>query len=214
MNSPLHYVCEEVSEYTNLGLFCKYFIMRNLKIETKMNKLLEQERWRIVKEINIVSINQYEVDVVIGVIIYNRKLTSDYKLNDDPEPDLIKRRLDYPRQDLFTVDEMDELILNAIKTRFPKSFVRNYQVIFDSPEKSFNYFLERPSEKAMIEISPDFSDVDIYNSTEKKFPIFKREINIYQSFTLASIKSHFFKTTCNFERRDDLIKELYKIEFQ
>ena len=179
-----------------------------------MINLLERDNWRIVKEINIISTNQYGVEIVIGAIIYDRKITNDYKLNDDPETNQIKRLLDYPRQDLFTVDEIDDLILNAIKSKFPKSFVKNYQVIFDSDEKSFNYLLKRPSEKATIEIRPDFSNVDIYNLTEKTFPVFQKEINIYQEFTLESIKSHYFRTNCNFERRENLISELYNIEFK
>ena len=40
------------------------------------------------------------------------------------------------------------------------------------------------------------------------------QINIYQDFTLESIKSHFFTANCDFERRESLITELYKIIFK
>jgi hypothetical protein len=152
--------------------------------------------------------------ITIGAIIYDRKITDDYKLNKDTEPNEIKRLIDYPRQDLFTVDEIDELILNAIKNKFPKSFVRNYQVIFDSDEKSFNYLLKRPFEKAIIEVRPDFADIDTYSLAGKSFPRFYKEINIYQDFTLDSIKSHFFRTNCDFERSEELIKNLKEIDFK
>lgn len=179
-----------------------------------MTKALEIEKWRIFKEVNVVSANQYGVEITIGAIIYDRKITNDYKLNEDTEPNKIKRLIDHPKQDLFTVDEIDELILNAIKDKFPKSFVKSYQVIFDSDEKSFNYLLKRPFEKAIIKISPDFADIDIYSLAGKSIPHFYKEINIYQDFTLDSIKSHVFRTNCNFERSEELIKNLKEIDFK
>ena len=188
-------------------------------IKNKLNehitiKLLDQEEWKIVKEINVVSTNQYGVEIIIGVIIYDRGITQDYKLNDDPEPNQIKRLIDYPKQDLFTHDELDELILNAVKNKFPKSSVRSYQVLWDSDEKRFNYLLKRPSEKAFLEIRPDFSSIDLYNLKGKTFPVFYKEINIYQDFTLESIKSHFFTANCDFERSESIITELNKIVFK
>lgn len=177
-------------------------------------KLLDQENWKIVKEVNIVSTSQYGVEITIGVIIYDRKITSDYKLNDDPEPNQIKRLLTYPKQDLFTHDELDELILNAVKSKFPKSFVRSYQVLWDSDEKRFNYLLKRPSEKAILEVRPDFSNVDIYSLRDRSFPCFYKEVNIYQEYTLESIRSNFFTTNCDFERSKDFIADLNKIVFK
>lgn len=177
-------------------------------------KFLDQEDWKILKEISIVSTNQYGVEITIGVIIYDRQITSDYKLKEDPEPNQIKRLLDYPKQELFTNDELDELILNAVKSKFPKSFIRSHQVLWDSDEKRFDYLLKRPSEKAILEIRPDFSNIDIYTLSGKTYPLFKKEINIYQDFTLESIKSHFFTANCDFERRENLITELYKVVFK
>ena len=177
-------------------------------------KLLDQKDWKIVKEISVVSTNQFGVEIIIGVIIYDRQITSDYKLNDDPEPNQIKRLLDYPKQELFTNDELDELILSAVKSKFPKSFVRSHQVLWDSDKKRYDYLLKRPSEKAFLEIRPDFSSIDIYSLNGKTFTVFNKEINIYQDFTLESIKSHFFTVNCDFERRESLITELYKIIFK
>lgn len=124
-------------------------------------KLLNQEDWKIVKEISIVSTNQFGVEITIGIIIYDRQITSDYKLNDDQEPNPIEKLIDYPKQELFTNDELDELVLNAVKSKFPKSFVRSHQVLWDSDEKKFDYLIKRPSEKAFLEIRPDFSSIDI-----------------------------------------------------
>ena len=177
-------------------------------------KLLDQKDWKIVKEVSLVSTNQFGVEIIIGVIIYDRQITSDYKLNDDPEPNQIKRLLDYPKQELFTNDELDELILSAVKSKFPKSFVRSHQVLWDSDKKRYDYLLKRPSEKAFLEIRPDFSSIDIYSLNGKTFTVFNKEINIYQDFTLESIKSHFFTVNCDFERRESLITELYKIIFK
>lgn len=189
-------------------------IDKNKSNEQITIKLLDQKDWKIVKEISVVSTNQFGVEITIGVIIYDRQITSDYKLNDDPEPNQIKRLLDYPKQELFTNDELDELILSAVKSKFPKSFVRSHQVLWDSDKKRYDYLLKRPSEKAFLEIRPDFSSIDIYSLNGKTFTVFNKEINIYQDFTLESIKSHFFTVNCDFERRESLITELYKIIFK
>ena len=82
-------------------------IDKNKSNEQITIKLLDQKDWKIVKEISVVSTNQFGVEITIGVIIYDRQITSDYKLNDDPEPNQIKRLLDYPKQELFTNDELD-----------------------------------------------------------------------------------------------------------
>ena len=189
-------------------------IDKNKSNEQITIKLLDQKDWKIVKEISVVSTNQFGVEITIGVIIYDRQITSDYKLNDDPEPNQIKRLLDYPKQELFTNDELDELILNAVKSKFPKSFIRSHQVLWDCDKKRYDYLLKRPSEKAFLEIRPDFSSIDIYSLNGKTFTVFNKEINIYQDFTLESIKSHFFTVNCDFERRESLITELYKIIFK
>lgn len=189
--------------------------MSNNKLPEQVTiKFLDQKDWKIVKEISVVSTNQFGVEITIGVIIYDRQITSDYKLNNDPEPNQIKKLLDYPKQELFTNDELDELILNAVKSKFPKSFMRSHQVLWVSDEKRFDYLLKRPSEKAILEIRPDFSNIDIYSLSGKTYPVFKKEMNIYQDFTLESIKSLFFTANCDFERRETLITELYKVVFK
>ena len=189
-------------------------IDKNKSNEQITIKLLDQKDWKIVKEISVVSTNQFGVEITIGVIIYDRQITSDYKLNDDPEPNQIKRLIDYPKQELFINDELDELILNAVKSKFPKSFMISHQVLWDSDEKRFDYLLKRPSEKAILEIRPDFSNIDIYSLSGKTYPVFKKEINIYQDFTLKNIKSLFFTANGDFERRETLITELYKVVFK
>ena len=178
-----------------------------------MIELLEQTKWGIIKEINIVSKNQYGEEITIGFIIYKRNITDDYKLNDDPEQDPIKRLLDYPKQSLFSVDELDELILSSVQRKFPKSFVRNYQVVFDSDQRQYDYILKRHFEKAALEVRPDFSNLNIFNTTKKTFPGFYREINIYQDFTQKSIQSIFLTANCNFERSEEIINKLKQIEF-
>lgn len=189
--------------------------MSNSKLPEQVTiKLLNQEDWKIVKEISLVSTNQFGVEITIGVIIYDRQITSDYKLNDDPEPNQIKRLLDYPKQELFTNDELDELILNAVKSKFPKSFIRNHQVLWDSDVKRFDYLLKRPSEKAILEVRPDFSNVNIYSLRDRSFPCFYKEVRIYQDYTLQSIRSHFFTTNCDFERSENFIADLNNIVFK
>lgn len=188
-------------------------IKNELNAQTSIN-FLDQEDWKIVKEINIISTNQYGVEISIGTIVYNREITDDYKLKEDPEPNQFKRLLNYPKQELFTHDDIDELILSAVKSKFPKSYIMSHQIFWDSDEKRFEHLLKRPKETAVLEIRPNFSGIDIYSLAGKSFPVFRKEINIYQDFTLESIKSHFFTANCDFDKRESLIPELYKIVFK
>ncbi|SHG90087.1 hypothetical protein SAMN05444388_10545 [Flavobacterium johnsoniae] len=175
--------------------------------------MLEPHEWKIMKEISIVSKNSYDVEIVIGVVYYQREITPIYKLGEDPEPNNIIRLINYPRQELFPHDRSDELILNAIKNKYPKSTVRNYEIFFTADKEKFEHLMKRPAEKAIIEIRPDFSQVEYSSLVGKEFRLFRKDINIYREFTRESVQYQFFSTTCNFTKHEEIIDELEKIEF-
>ena len=98
----------------------------------KAIKMLDFKDWKIMKEIHIVSHNSYDQEIVIGVIAYLRTIQTDYYLTKDPEPNEFLRLLHYPKQELFPQDYLDEIIFNSIKDKYPKSFIRNTEISFDS----------------------------------------------------------------------------------
>ncbi len=179
-----------------------------------MVKMLDFPDWRILKEINIVSKTNYDQEIVIGTILYERNISKDYYLKDDTEPNAFLRLLNYPKQDLFPTDLLDEIIFNAIKEKFPKSFVKNYEIAFSSDIEMINRIQTKPFELATLEIRPNFSQIDLNLLVGKSFNFPQKEIKIYQDFTKESIKGHYFMGICNYENHSETFDKLNKIDFK
>ena len=175
--------------------------------------MLDLNDWKIMKEIHIVSKNSYDQEIVIGVIAYLRKIQKDYYLKDDPEPNQFLKLLNYPKQELFPKDNLDDIILNSIKDRYPKSYVRNTQISFDSDLEKIKIITQVPKQAATIEIRPNFSQIDLSNILGQSFNVFNKSVNIYQHFLADSIKALYFTGTCDFENREETFRQLYEIEF-
>ena len=177
-------------------------------------KLLEMNEWKIVKQINIVSKNSFGVDITIGYIIYEREISPDYKYIDDESEDGITKLLNYPKQNCFPSDDIDLSIVNAIKEKFPNSFVSNYQIVFDTDKERFSHLLSRPNEQAFLEIRPNFSNIDLNALRGITIEIFRKKINVYQDFTLDSIKNLYFIGECEYDNSRTIFEKLDKINFK
>lgn len=179
----------------------------------KTIKMLDFNDWKIMKEIHIVSQNSYDQEIVIGVIAYLRKIKRDYYLKEDPEPNQFLRLLNYPKQELFPKDNLDDIILNSVKDKYPKSFIRNTQISFDSDIEKIKIITQVPKQIARIEVRPDFSQIDISNIVGRSFNIFYKDVNVYQHFLADSIKGLYFTGTCDFASQEETYKQLDEIEF-
>ena len=178
-----------------------------------MIKMLDFQDWKILKEINIVSKNSYEQEIVIGVISYLRQVQKDYFLQEDSEKNEFLRLLNYPKQELFPQDIIDEIILNAVKEQYPKSFVRNTQISFDSDLEKIKIITQVPKQIARLEVRPNFSQVDLSTLVGQQLNFFIKDINIYQHFTSDSIKGKYFTGMCDFQTQNDIYKKLDEVEF-
>ncbi|AZA92981.1 Uncharacterised protein [Chryseobacterium nakagawai] len=176
-------------------------------------KLLESNEWKIIKQINIISKNSYAVDIAIGQIIYERDINDEYKYNDGSDDHRITKLINYPKQNCFPTDEIDEIILNSIRDKYPNSFITNYQIIFDSDSERILHFINRPKEEAYLEIRPDFSKIDLNTLYGQEIEIFRKKINIYQDFTLDSIKNQYFVGYCDYSRHKNIFNKLDTIKF-
>ena len=176
--------------------------------------MLDFQDWRILKEINIVSKTNYDQEIVIGTIIYERNISKDYYLKEDSEPNNFLRLLNYPKQELFPSDFIDEIILNAIKDKFPKSFVKNYEIAFNSDLEMINRIQSKPFELTTLEVRPNFSQIDLNSLIGKSFNFFQKEIRIYQDFTKESIRGHYFTGICDYENHIETFNKLDKIDFK
>lgn len=175
--------------------------------------MLDFPEWKIMKEIQIVSQNSYGQEIVIGAIVYLRKIKNDYYLKDDPEPNEFLRLLNYPKQELFPRDYLDEIILNSIKDKYPKSFVRNTEISFDSDIEKIGITTQTPTQTAGFEVRPNFSQVDSSRFVGQPLTFFIKKINIYQHFTADSIKGKYFTGVCDFSTQAETYKKLSEIEF-
>jgi len=176
--------------------------------------MLDFPDWRILKEINIVSKTSFDQEIVIGTIVYLREISKDYFLKDDEEKNQLLRLLHYPKQELFPQDILDDIILNAIKEKFPKSFVKNSEVAFTSDLEKIERTQSKPFENAFLEVRPNFSQVDLYPLVGKIFNFFRKEIRIYQDFTKESIMGHYFTGICDYDNHEETFKKLNKIDFK
>lgn len=178
-----------------------------------MIKMLDFQDWKIMKEINIVSKNSYEQEIVIGVISYLRKVQKDYYLQEDQEENKFLKLLNYPKQELFPQDTIDEIILNAVKEQYPNSFVRNTQISFNSDLEKIKIITQVPKQTARLEVRPNFSQVDLSTLVGQELNFFIKDISIYQHFTSDSIKGKYFTGICDFQAQNDIYKKLDEVEF-
>lgn len=179
----------------------------------KTIKMLDFQDWKIMKELNIVSQTSYDQEIVIGVIAYLRNIHKDYYLKNDPEPNEFLRLLNYPKQELFPQDYLDEIILNSIKDKYPKSFVRNTEISFDSDEEKIKIITQVPKHTARFEVRPNFSQVDLSKFVGQTLNFFIKDINIYQHFTADSIKGKYFTGICDFGTQSETYQKLNELEF-
>jgi|TARA_B100000745_G_C19920257_1_gene309293 hypothetical protein len=178
-----------------------------------MIKMLDFQEWKILKEIHLVSMNSHQQEIIIGVIGYLRKVKQDYHLQEDTEENEFLRLLNYPKQELFPKDEIDEIILTAVQDQFPKSFVRNTQISFDSDLEKIKIITQVPKQTARLEVRPNFTQVDLSTLVGQNLNFFMKDIHIYQHFTQDSIKGKYFTGVCDFDKQDEVYGKLDQVEF-
>ena len=178
-----------------------------------MIKMLDFQDWKIMKEIHLVTQNSYDQEIAIGVIAYLRRIQKDYYLQEDPEPNKFLRLLNYPKQELFPEDYLDKIILDAVKNEYPKSFVRNSEISFDSDLEKIRIITQVPKQTAKLEVRPNFGQVDLSQLVGQQFNFFIKNINIYQHFTADSIKGKYFTGICDYDSQKTTYEKLNEIEF-
>lgn len=172
--------------------------------------LLNIEDWKIMKEITLISDNSHNQE--IGVICYLRKVNEKYRLQEDPEPDMFRKCLDYPKQALFPEDNLDKIILSSIKKQCPNSSVQNRLILFNTDRDMIDTIRQTSRQTAIFDVMPFWEQNDLAKYGNG-FEIFRKEINIYQRYTKESIKNKRFVGYCDFNSCQDTYKRLDKIEF-
>ena len=100
-------------------------------MDTVNVRLLDIENWRIIKIIRLEK--QYGSRYMWADLIYTRRQTKEYgvKISNKSTED----GLFYDIEKTFTDDYFDELVLKAVRTRYPDAFLQSCDVITDSDVK-------------------------------------------------------------------------------
>ncbi|MCT4583109.1 MAG: hypothetical protein N4A35_16985 [Flavobacteriales bacterium] len=181
----------------------------------KTQTVLPVSEMKIIKRINIVSQNWHPENLPIGFIIYERNFTEEYKiLPEEKDSNNLSNLISgYPKQENYPHDEIDELILNTVKTEYPKSFVQNKLVFTSSDIEYFDNLIKRPFEKALFRIKPDFSNLDLSLLSGQEFECINQEINVYVDHSSELIKNIFLDGNCDFDHHKALFRALKTIKF-
>ncbi len=185
-------------------------------MEERTIKLLEDGELKILKRIVIIS-DRNNVETELGSILYTRPLTKDYNLKkqqeeDKSKPNIIDRLFqEYPKQTNYPEDEIDVIILAAIKNAFPKSILRNDTIFFNLDLEKLEVLKNRMVLKGSMYFSPEFSNIsNIYQYVGKQFKAPRVSLNIYSYYKPEFLEGIIFYATYNAENEKvlDLLKSV------
>lgn len=159
-------------------------------MQQKTITVLPLDEIRILKQIIIVTDSQYSNEISIGYILYERKMSQDYKFIETPkEKRDFTYYLDFPKQDSYPNDNVDDILLQSVKNRFPKSKLINHSIICNVDIDKVKVLQNQSSELSQIQITPDFSGIDLSTLVGKQFEQAFKQIKIYADFKIEDIKN-------------------------
>lgn len=145
----------------------------------------------IVKIIRITKRGGNGVNIT-GDIMYFRYLTPSYtfKKKEEITSDVenFNKNVAGIQQNTFPKDEIDNLILQAIRTEYPECKAFNKLILYISERESLNYYKRMPQAQLLIRILPKINHDDpskwfLYNGRE----IFSKELTIYVDWTDSNL---------------------------
>ncbi|WP_446788222.1 hypothetical protein [Macellibacteroides fermentans] len=129
---------------------------------------------------------------ITGDIMYFRHLTPSYtfKKKEEAASDVenFNKNVAGIQQNTFPEDEIDNLILQAVRTEYPECKVFNKLILFVSERESLNYYKGMPQAQSLIRILPKIDHNDpskwfLYDGKE----IFTKALTIYVDWTDSSL---------------------------
>lgn len=176
--------------------------------------ILPLEEIRVIKQIIIVSEYANSKDISIGYVLYERHLTGNYKFKEVPEAEKnFDYYFNYPNEALYPKDKLDDIIFQAVRNTFPKSAIRNHNVIFNVDKDKMKILQNRQFVESEMTFTPDFSQVDIYSTPARQSYVgLRKEIKIYNDFRLEDINHLAFNGYYNLNEKQ-ILNDLDKISF-
>ncbi|GAA3651798.1 hypothetical protein [Flavivirga jejuensis] len=183
-------------------------------------KGLDIEECRILKHIIIVADKNYG-ETAIGNVFYKRKLSTDYNLLKQKKEDdkytgnrIEKLLKEYPQQENYPNDRIDVIILEAIKYKYPKSYLRNDLIIFNTDLEKLEILKNKNKINGKIYFTPNITDLsNVFAYVGKTFESPEIEINIYSDYQ-NEIKNEYTFSSSYFLDEKQILDELELIEFE
>jgi hypothetical protein len=162
---------------------------------------LRPEQYRILKQIILLS-DRNGIEIELGRIFYKRTFRNSYNLKKQGDEDaksdnpMAKFMGEYPKQENYPVDEVDVMILGAVRDQFPKSITRSDTRFHDLDVEKLESFKRRNVIPAVMYFYPDLSSIyDIYNLPETARNGFKANVNIYSYSNSEILQNQVFHAT-------------------
>ncbi|TSE03930.1 hypothetical protein [Aquimarina algiphila] len=172
---------------------------------------------KVIKKVELVTSNSNGTGIISGFIIYERGLSKDYKFTKGNKKGSTFQYLStYPRQEDYPKDDLDHIILEAIKTEFPEARLKNKLLFSSSDTEYYKKITERPFEVANFLVEPDFSGIELEQFSNKTINVFSESINIYNNnISMDLIKNKTFRGSCDFNDREKVYDRIHNnIEFR
>lgn len=165
------------------------------------------EEMRILKQIIIVSDFPKDRELSVGYIVYERILTDRYKFKEtNKKSDGFDYLIDFPKQELYPHDDVDDIILQAVKNLYPKSTLRNHHLIFNVDRENIDRLKDRQTVTSQISFTPDFSSLNILSVGRRSFDGLVKQVTIYNDFSLDYIRNIAFNGYYNLKDQHILNK--------
>ena len=187
-------------------------------METKELKWLDCSEFKVLKQITLIS-NSPNSEYEIGTILYSRPLTHMYNFKKQEQEDRtttpMQRLLQgYPNQKNYPHDRIDEIIFDAIKSRFPESGLRNSTILFNIDEENLRNMKNRQISESEICFLPDFSGADdIFSLSRREFKAPRMKLNIYGFCKSILLENLFFIGYYNISE-EDVLDSLKTVTFE
>lgn len=187
---------------------------------TKTIKGLDIQECKILKHIVIIEDRQFG-ESVIGNIFYKRGFSEKYNLlkqreeNKKSEVSRVERLLgEYPKQEDYPKDRIDEIIFESIKDIYPKSILRSELIIFNTDLERLEIHKNKNKFKGKIYFTPKIQDYsNIYQFVGQSFDSPEIKLNIFSDYVNEKRKVQIFSAGYFIEEQN-LLEELKLIEFE
>lgn len=175
--------------------------------------ILPTDEMRIIKQIIIISDLNDNTNKQIGHILYERKLSSDYKFIETPKDKKdFSYYLEYPKQESFPNDNIDDVFLQSVRNLYPNSIVKNHSLISNVDIDKIESLKKQKIEESAFQITPDFITPNIFSLAGREFEQTYFKVNLYKNINTEEISNIVFYGYYNIDN-NQIIEKINDIKF-